>query len=86
MNNEIYLIFTVRNSNWEMVMFLHLSVILFTGGGRASKDMACVVGETATAMDGAHPTGMHSCSLNIVTEFSELSDRKIVFQKDYLNL
>ena len=22
---------------------------------------ACVVGETATAADGTHPTGMHSC-------------------------
>ena len=28
-------IFTVRNSNCGKVMFLHLSVILFTGGGRA---------------------------------------------------
>ena len=27
------------------------------GGG------ACVAGETATAADGTHPTGMHSCSL-----------------------
>ena len=24
---------------------------------------ACVAGETATAADGTHPTGMHSCSL-----------------------
>ena len=27
------------------------------GGG------VCVAGETATAADGSHPTGMHSCSL-----------------------
>ena len=26
------------------------------GGGRA-----CVTGDTATAVDGMHPTGMHSC-------------------------
>ena len=26
------------------------------GGGRA-----CVTGETATAADGTHPTGMHAC-------------------------
>ena len=26
------------------------------GGGKA-----CVAGETATAADGTHPTGMHSC-------------------------
>ena len=29
------------------------------GGGGGS---ACVTGETATAADGTHPTGMHSCS------------------------
>ena len=39
-------------------MFLHLSVILFRGGGGG----VCVAGETATAADGTHPTGMHSCS------------------------
>ena len=28
---------------------------------------ACVAGETATAADGMHPTGMHSClSLNSI--------------------
>ena len=26
-------IITIRNSSWGKVMFLHLSVILFTGGG-----------------------------------------------------
>ena len=46
----------------------------------------CVAGETVTAADSTHPTGMHSCSLYVVTEFSELSDRKIVFQKHYSNL
>ena len=46
-------------------MFLHLSVILFTGGGWVGVwrgGGACVAGETATAADGQHPTGMHSCS------------------------
>ena len=58
-------------------MFLHLSVILFTrGGGHAwqrgmhGKRGAWqggegggrgVTGEAATAADGTHPTGMHSC-------------------------
>ena len=80
-------------------MFLHLSVILFTGacvagsvrggsmhGGYHAWRISCMAGETDTAADGTHPTGMHSCSLNVVTVFSELSDRKIVFQKDYSNL
>ena len=47
------------------VMFLHLSVILFTGGrvwqtppGQVPPPLPK---ETATAADGMHPTGMHSC-------------------------
>ena len=32
------------------------------GGGHAWQEGdACVTGETATAADGRHPTGMHSC-------------------------
>ena len=31
------------------------------GGG------ACVAGETATAADGTHPTGMHSCYSQMFT-------------------
>ena len=53
-------------------MFLHLSVILFTGGhawqgGRVwwgacmAGGHACMAGEMAIAADGMHPTGMHSC-------------------------
>ena len=78
--------FTVRNQVAK-VMFLHVSVILLTGGGCLPK---CMLGytprwrqtppspgirhpqkqippeadpppETATAADGMHPTGMHSC-------------------------
>ena len=86
-------------------MFLHLSVILFTGGVRgrgvawqgacmAGACMAgeacvaggvhdrrgvrggghawqgrgvCLAGETATAADVMHPTGMHSCVVNPCT-------------------
>ena len=56
-------------------MLLHLSVILFTGGRAwqrgcvwgvhggvmCGRGHACVAGETATAANGTHPTGMHSC-------------------------
>ena len=72
-------------------MFLHLSVILFTGGGHAwqgacmaggmhgrehawqwgmhgggcaGQGGVCIAGEMATAGDGTHPTGMHSCGYN----------------------
>ena len=31
------------------------------GGGCAWQGGACVAGEMATAADGTHPTGMHSC-------------------------
>ena len=33
------------------------------GGGWQGACVACVAGETATAVDGTHPTGMHSCLL-----------------------
>ena len=37
----------------------------------------CVVGETATAADGPHPTGMHSCLTNLITNINgQLSDLK----------
>ena len=65
-------------------MFLHLSVILFTGGGVCIPEMHWgrhpppgqtisqhALGQTppsrqtTTAADGTHPTGMHSCCLNL---------------------
>ena len=56
--------------------YVFTSVCLSTGGGGVrggggQGDMhggggACVVGETATAAGGTHPTGMHSC---IVSKF-----------------
>ena len=63
------MIFTVSNSSYGKVMFLHLFVILFTGGGvSASGSGGCTPpgrhtprADTATAVDGMHPTGMHSC-------------------------
>ena len=33
---------------------------------------ACMAGETATAMDGTHPTGMHSCSNIIINRITLL--------------
>ena len=54
------------------VMFLHLSVILFTGGVSAPGWGACwdtpPPGQTATAADGRHPTVMHSCECNYSLE------------------
>ena len=32
----------------------------WVGGGGGGLGVACVAGETATAADGTHPTGMHS--------------------------
>ena len=45
-------------------MFLHQSVIMFTGG-MPGGGRVCVAGEKATAADGPHPTGIHSCVLVI---------------------
>ena len=41
------------------VMFLHVSVILFTGGVETQPPRK----QTATIADSTHPTGMHSCFL-----------------------
>ena len=71
-------------------MFLHLSVILFTGGGgclsrhplgrhpRADTPPGrAPAPKTATAADGAHPTGMHSSKLILRMQslFSQLETR-----------
>ena len=50
--------FTVRKRSCGKVMFLHLSLILFTGG-------EVYTPWVATAADGTHPTGMHSCSFGV---------------------
>ena len=43
-------------------MFLHPSVILFTGGCTPpGRHPSTPLPETATAADGTHPNGMHSC-------------------------
>ena len=49
-------------------MFLHVSVILSTGGGRQTPPRQAETpppppSRTATAADGTHPTGMHTCFL-----------------------
>ena len=48
-------IITVRNSSCEKVMFLHPSVILFTGVGGECLSRPHP-GQTATAAEGTHPT------------------------------
>ena len=53
-------------------MFLHLSVILFTWGVCVSQHALGQIPpsqQTATAADGMHPTGMHSC-VNITIEIN----------------
>ena len=40
-----------------------LEVCMAGGGGMCGR-RACVAGETATAADGTHPTGMPSCCQN----------------------
>ena len=57
-------------------MLLHLSVILFTGGGRCTPPWADTP-ETATAADGTHPTGMPSCSCK---KYTDLHQQIIVFR------
>ena len=39
---------------------MHSRACAWQGGGRFMVG-ACMAGETATAADGTHPTGMHSC-------------------------
>ena len=41
-------------------MFLHLSVSHSIHGGHAWQGVACMTGETATAVDSMHPSGIHS--------------------------
>ena len=54
-------VITVRNSSCEKVMFSQASVILFTGGSTPPSFADSLPPESATAADGTHPTGMHSC-------------------------
>ena len=67
--NALYVWFLPRlyyrpQRSWGKVMFLHVSVILSTGGclllgGSGPKGVPG--GATATTAGGRHPTGMHSC-------------------------
>ena len=64
-------------TKFAKVMFLDLSVILFTGRGVfRQRPRVEVRGSTATAAGGMHPTGMHSSS-NIFTQFAEFRDKYI---------
>ena len=56
-------VITGRNEVVAKVIFLHLSVILFTGGDGVSeadtpREQTLAYGQRAAGM---HPTGMHSC-------------------------
>ena len=62
---ENILVTACKRSCWK-IMFLHLSVILFTGGcttpwADTPDEKTPSSPEMATAVDGTHPTGMHSC-------------------------
>ena len=91
------LIFTVRNSSCEKVMFSQASVCqqgvhmargrvwhgacMAKGGACMVKGGMCgrgagVAGETATAVDGTHPTGMHSCVTNFKSKNTKLTSRQ----------
>ena len=68
------------NEVWGKVIFLHLSVLLFTGGGLASKHESQVTGlqpggsasrglahpPGTRKAGGTHPTGMLSCLTHVL--------------------
>ena len=51
---------TAPNSSCGKVMFSQACVKNSVQGGSMHGRGECVAGETATAADGMHPTGMHS--------------------------
>ena len=61
-------------TKFAKVMFLHVSVILSTGGGSASSGEGAP--GTSTAAGGTHPTGMHSCD-----SFFFTTKRQVQWQK-----
>ena len=48
-----------RGCTWQRGVCMTKGVCMAKGGG--AWQGACVAGEMATAADGTHPTGMHSC-------------------------
>ena len=61
--NKFSCFYCPQRSCGKVIFYTCLSVILFTGGGGIP---ACTGADTplrkaATAADGTHPTGMHSC-------------------------
>ena len=75
--------FTVHNSSCGKVMFsqvcvknsVHMGWYMAGGGG------SCLAGEMATAVDGTHPTGMHSCLKKLCTHPITLIHLQIVNEK-----
>ena len=47
---------------WQGTCMVGVCVAGGVHGGGSVWHGVCMVGETATAADGTHPTGMHSCS------------------------
>ena len=107
MRGELNGIFTVRNEVAAKVMFLHLSVILSTGGvsgrppgqtppwtdiPRVDSPQADIPRQTATAADGTHPTGMHSCMTlflsNVAVKITQLhleeNEQKMQYQNMFI--
>ena len=51
-----------RGHAWQRGVFAAKGRACMARGACRQRGGACVVGETATAADGMHPTGMHSCT------------------------
>ena len=74
------IVVTVHNSSREKVMFsqvcvknsVHRGEHAWQGHVHSWGRGACAAGETAIAVDGTHPSGMHSC-------FENVTSTKLVF-------
>ena len=44
-------------------------------GGMHGGGHECVAGEMATAADGTHPTGMHSCWMGLCLQFKKINNQ-----------
>ena len=55
---------------------LHVGGVHVAGGGHVWHGACMTAGEMATAADGTHPTGMHSCYIltSIYSSFSVISN------------
>ena len=58
----------VHGREANSLLFIYGRFYLFVAGEACMAGVgACVAGETATAADGTHPTGMHSCINGLFT-------------------